>query len=248
MTYLQNWPIAVLLAALLPIIIHMLNRLRYRTVQWAAMIFLLKANKAATRRAKLRQYLLLLCRALAILFHVWAMLRPVVGGWIGNAAGGASEVVVIMLDRSASMEARGNTEDAASRRAHAVELLQQAAKNSPGSRFVLIENVLRQPLEIGDAGTLATMQMTQPTDTAADIPAMFRAALEYLVKNKPGSAELWIASDLQASNWRPESPDWPDISARFAGLPQETRVRVLDLSGKSTSNLSAGLRSVDFRP
>ena len=89
MTYLQNWPAAVLLAALLPIIIHMLNRLRYRTVQWAAMIFLLKANKAATRRAKLRQYLLLLCRALAILFLVWAMMRPVVGGWLGATTGGA---------------------------------------------------------------------------------------------------------------------------------------------------------------
>jgi hypothetical protein len=94
MHYLQNWPMAVLLAALLPIIIHMLNRLRYRTVQWAAMIFLLKANKAATRRAKLRQYLLLLFRALAILFLVWAMMRPVVGGWLGATAGGAPEVVM----------------------------------------------------------------------------------------------------------------------------------------------------------
>ena len=68
MTFLQNWPLAVLLAALLPIIIHMLNRLRYRTVQWAAMIFLLKANRAATRRAKIRQYLLLLFRCLVLLW------------------------------------------------------------------------------------------------------------------------------------------------------------------------------------
>ena len=248
MTYLQNWPLAVLLAALLPIIIHMLNRLRYRTVQWAAMIFLLKANKAATRRAKLRQYLLLLFRALAILFLVWAMMRPVVGGWLGSAAGGAPEVVIMLLDRSASMEGRGGAEDAASRRAHGLELLAQAAKNSAGSRFVLIENVLRQPVEIADAGALATMQMAQPTDTAADIPVMLRAALEYLVKNKPGSAEIWLASDLQASNWRAESAEWGDIAARFAGLPQETRARVLDLSAKATSNLSVALRSAEFRP
>jgi hypothetical protein len=60
MSYLQDWSRWLLLLALLPIIIHMLNRLRYKTVQWAAMYFLLKANKAATRRAKLRQYLLLL--------------------------------------------------------------------------------------------------------------------------------------------------------------------------------------------
>jgi len=41
-------------AVLLPLIIHLLNRLRYKTVHWAAMIFLLKANRAATRRAKIR--------------------------------------------------------------------------------------------------------------------------------------------------------------------------------------------------
>src|SRR5687767_9894757 len=150
MGYWNWWHWSVFLVALLPIIIHMLNRLRYRTVQWGAMIFLLKANKAATRRAKLRQYLLLLCRALAILFLVWGMMRPMVGGWLGSKAGGASEVIVVLLDRSASMEARGGGDDASSRRAHALELLTQAAKNSAGSRFVLIENVLRQPVEIAD--------------------------------------------------------------------------------------------------
>jgi hypothetical protein len=248
MTYLQNWPIAVLLAALMPIIIHMLNRLRYRTVQWAAMIFLLKANKAATRRAKLRQYLLLLFRALAILFLVWGMMRPVVGGWLGATTGGAPEVVMILLDRSASMETRGGAEGAASRRAHAIELLEQAAKNSAGSRFVLVENVLRQPLEIADATTLGSMQMTQPTETAADVPAMLRVALEYLVKNKPGSAEVWLASDLQSTTWRPESPEWQDIAARFAGLPQETRVRILDLSSAPGTNLSVAVRAADYRP
>lgn len=248
MGFLNWWHWAVFLLAALPIIIHMLNRLRYRTVQWAAMIFLLKANKAATRRAKLRQYLLLACRALAILFLVWAMMRPVVGGWLGSTAGGASEVVVVLLDRSASMEAKAGGDDTGSRRAHALELLRQAAKNSSGSRFVLIENVLRQPVEIADAGTLTTMQMAQATDAVADLPAMFRSALEYLVKNRPGSAEVWVASDLQASNWRAESPEWADINARFAGLPQETRVRVLDLGAKTQTNLSVSLRGAEFRP
>jgi hypothetical protein len=233
-------------AVLLPIIIHLLNRLRYRTVHWAAMLFLLKANKAATRRAKIRQYLLLLFRALVILFLVWAMSRPIVGGWIGSAAGGAPEVVLVLLDRSASMEGRGPDRQE-SKREHAIALLAQAAKQSAGSRFVLIENVLRQPLEIADTASLASMQMASATDTAADLPAMLRAALDYLVKNKPGSAEIWLASDLQAANWRPDAPEWQDIAARFAGLPQETNVRVLDLSSAGGTNLSIGVKTADFR-
>ena len=103
MSYLQPWMLWALPTVLLPIIIHLLNRLRYRTVHWGAMMFLLRANKAATRRAKIRQYLLLLFRALVILFLIWAMSRPITGGWIGKAAGGASEVVLVVLDRSASM-------------------------------------------------------------------------------------------------------------------------------------------------
>jgi hypothetical protein len=246
MSYLQPWMLWALPAILLPIIIHLLNRLRYRTVHWGAMMFLLKANKAATRRAKIRQYLLLLFRALVILFLVWAMSRPIVGGWIGSAAGGAPEVVLVLLDRSASMEGRGPDQQE-SKRQHAIALLTQAAKQSAGSRFVLIENVLRQPLEIADTSALASMQMAAATDTAADIPAMLRTALDYLVKNKPGSAEVWLASDMQASNWRADSAEWQDIAARFAGLPQETNVRVLDLSSTGGMNLSLGLKSADFR-
>ena len=246
MAYLQPWMLWVLPAVLLPIIIHLLNRLRYRTVHWGAMIFLLKANRAATRRAKLRHYLLLALRCLVLLFLIWAMARPLIGGWLGSAAGGAPETVILLLDRSASMEAHGG-EGQESKRAHGLSLLSQAAKQSAGSRFVLIENVLRQPLEIADASTLATMQMCEPTDTAADLPAMFRAALDYLTKNKPGSAELWVASDLQASNWRPDSAEWQDIAARFNGLPQSLRVRILDLSSPPGNNISLAVKNAEMR-
>ena len=234
-------------AVLLPLIIHLLNRLRYKTVLWAAMMFLFKANKAATRRAKIRQYLLLASRMLLLLFFLWAMARPLTGGWLGAAAGGAPDTVIILLDRSSSMEATGPDRQE-SKRAHALSLLAQAAKQSEGSHFVLIENALRQPMDIADAGTLSAMSMAGPSDSTADIPAMLLTALEYLIKNTPGSAEIWLASDLQSSNWRPESPDWADLQARFAGLPQETRLRVLDLSAPLTSNASLTLRSVELRP
>ena len=246
MAYLQPWMLWALPAILLPIVIHLLNRLRYKTVHWAAMIFLLKANRAATRRAKIRQYLLLACRTLLLLFLIWAMARPLVGGWMGAAAGGAPETVLILLDRSASMEARGPGQSE-SKRTHALSLLSAATRQTPGSHFVLIENVLRQPLEIADAGGLDSMQIAEPTDTAADLPAMFRAALDYLVKNRPGSAEVWVASDLQSSNWHPESPEWQDIDARFAGLPQSVRLRILDLSAPPGNNVSVAVKSAEVR-
>ena len=94
--------------------------------------------------------------------NLWAMARPLTGGWLGAAAGGAPDTVLILLDRSSSMEATGPDRQE-SKRAHALSLLAQAAKQSEGSRFVLIENALRQPMDIADAGTLSAMSMAGQT-------------------------------------------------------------------------------------
>ncbi len=51
-----------------PIIIHLINRIRFRRVKWAAMEFLLKAQKRMRRRKILEQLLLLLLRCLLVFF------------------------------------------------------------------------------------------------------------------------------------------------------------------------------------
>src|ERR687885_164639 len=45
-----------------PIIIHLINRLRFKRVRWAAMEFLLKSQKRNRRRLIIEQLLLLLLR------------------------------------------------------------------------------------------------------------------------------------------------------------------------------------------
>src|SRR5262245_56968624 len=50
-------------AVAVPVIIHLLHRKRFRVVPWAAMRFLLAAQKKNTRRLRLEQLLLLILRA-----------------------------------------------------------------------------------------------------------------------------------------------------------------------------------------
>src|SRR5205807_696211 len=50
-----------------PIIIHLINRMRYRRVRWAAMEFLLKSQKRNRRRLIIEQLILLALRILLIL-------------------------------------------------------------------------------------------------------------------------------------------------------------------------------------
>lgn len=244
MSFLQPLMVWGLLAAALPIVIHLLNRLRYRTVKWGAMMFLVKAAKSSTRHARLRHYLVLAARTLMLLFFAVALCRPIVGGWLGMTLSGPPDAVIVVLDRSASMEAVDPRRQS-SKREYALALFGDVAKETVmSSRFVLIENVLKTPREIGGPGALAGLDITGPTDTAADMPAMLREAVTYIRENQTGRTEIWIASDLQRSNWRPDSEEWTRLSAEAAALPQDVRIRLLALNEDYGRNTALSLRQV----
>ena len=59
-----------------PILIHLLNRRRTRTVSWAAMHLLREALAQQQRRLRLRDWLLLLLRTVAILLFAAGLARP----------------------------------------------------------------------------------------------------------------------------------------------------------------------------
>ena len=85
MTFLQPFMLWGLLLGLLPILIHLFNRLRHRKLPWAAMMFLRMANRKSTKYAKVRQWLVLFFRMLAVLALIFALSRPLAGGWPGRA-------------------------------------------------------------------------------------------------------------------------------------------------------------------
>ena len=87
MSFLQPLLLWGLLAASIPIVIHLLNRRRHKTVKWAAMQFLLKATRESRGKKKLRHILILTCRALGIATLVGAAARPLLGGMLGWGGG-----------------------------------------------------------------------------------------------------------------------------------------------------------------
>lgn len=249
MTFLQPFILWGLPLALLPIIIHLLNRMRYRTQKWAAMSFLFSANRASTRYAKLRQFIILACRVCALAALVLAVARPLAGGWLGWALSPSPDVIVIVLDHSASMEAH-DAATSVSRREQALRAIASAAAPyADRSRFVIIENAMRKPQEIAkpDFETLSGLAITGPTNTSADMPAMLDTTAEWLSRNQAGLTEVWIASDLQRSNWQPESNRWQAVMAKIAGLKQTVRVRLLALTQPVAPNVSVAIVDTNRR-
>ncbi len=246
MTFLQPWVLLGLPLVFLPIIIHLLNRLRHRPKPWAAMRFLVSATRNSVSQTRLRQLLILLFRVMAVAMLVLFLARPLAGGWLGWALSPAPDAILILLDRSASMEMRSG---GSSRRQQALQLLSQAARPfEQTSHLVLIDSATRGAQEVAGADSLARLSVAGPSDTAADIPAMLRAAFDWLIENRAGTAEIWIASDNQRSNWMPEDPRWKSVIAQLSGLSQKVRVRLLELNQAPEDNASIAVKELLRRP
>ncbi len=89
----------------IPILIHLLFRLRRKRVDWAAMRFLLEAFKKQRRRLKLEQWLLLAVRCLLVALIGAALAGPLLSGCSEMLRGGGQggRVVHIVLDDALSM-------------------------------------------------------------------------------------------------------------------------------------------------
>ena len=222
-----------LLAASIPVLIHLINKRRHKTIQWAAMQFLLKATRESRGKKKLRHILILTCRALAIAALAFAAARPIVSGLIGWG-GGSIDTVVLLLDRSASMEAKPG-DGLAPRRQIVIEKVRDTMKTLGATRLVLIDSASGRPQEIPSPDILPEIAATASTDTAADFPTLLARAAEFLSETT-GRSEVWLASDLQTSNWHPDDERWSAARASLAALSQKPAVRVLSLTGPSASN------------
>ncbi|NNM28552.1 MAG: hypothetical protein HKO57_03465 [Akkermansiaceae bacterium] len=234
MTFLQPLLLYGLLGAAIPVIIHLLNRRRFRTVKWAAMQFLLKATRESRGKKRLKHILILTCRALAIAALAFAVARPLVGGLLGWG-GGTVDTVILILDRSASME-RSEGSGQPGKRASVLQRVAEAMKELGGARLVLIDSATGKAQEVPSPEVLPELSTTAPTDTTADMPALASAAVDYIQDAQPGRAEIWIASDLQSPDWQPEDARWSAFRATLAELDQNVELRILALKSRERND------------
>ena len=85
--FLNPWMLLGSLAVASPILIHLLNKRRFKIVEWAAMDFLFEAEKKNKRRVQIENMILLLLRCLAMLLIAFMLARPFLpSGMIGAFA------------------------------------------------------------------------------------------------------------------------------------------------------------------
>ncbi len=246
MTFLAPVMLFALPLAALPVIIHLIHLYRRRQVKWAAMIFLLAAQRMNKGLSRLRQILILALRVIAVAGIIFVVTRPLAGGWLG-LLGGAPDTVLILLDRSASMEQK-NTATGESKRAAGLRNIAKAIRDAVGTRshLVLIDSALGKPIAIDKAEALLNLPQTEATDTAADIPGLMQSALDYITTNKSGRTDVWLLSDLQQTDWDPNGGRWQTLRGAFATL-QGVRFHLLCYPQPAPDALSVTIGRVTRR-
>ncbi|MBZ0179323.1 MAG: BatA domain-containing protein [Melioribacteraceae bacterium] len=104
MIFLNPTVLFGLLAASIPVLIHLLNLRKLKKIEFSTLAFLKELQKTKIRRIKLKQWILLALRILLILLLVSAFARPTIESvTLGGASSAAKTSSVIILDNSFSM-------------------------------------------------------------------------------------------------------------------------------------------------
>ncbi len=243
MSFLQPMLLAALPLVGLPIIIHLINQRRYQTVRWAAMMFLLAANRMSRGYARIRQWLIMAVRMLAIAGLIFAISRPLAGGWLGLAGGGRADTTILLVDRSPSMQQTG-AGTGGSKLETGLSQLSRTLATLGSARWVLIDSASNKPQELESIAELPRLPSTGPVSASADIPGMLQAARDYIKANKSGRTEIWICSDTRTNDWNPESGRWQALRDAFQEFPQGVRFHLLAYPQVPSRNLSVRVTDV----
>jgi hypothetical protein len=197
----------------LPVLIHLINRLRYRRVRFAAMEFLLSSQQRNRRRILLEQLLLLLMRMAIVAGLVLLIARYIVDPGQLSIFRGAKAHHVVLLDDSASMRDRwGETSAFAEALGVVRELLSQGAQRPDTQTFSLLalskpEQPFVSQRDVNEAFVLEMATKLDPgtfhsTHQALDLVAGLRAAQKYLAEEKGAVQQLHVVSDFRERDWR----------------------------------------------
>lgn len=239
-------------AAAVPVLVHLLSRQRYQVVPWAAVRFLVAAQKRHRRRVD--RWLLLAVRVLAVLVTLAGLcaVMPWAEAVWQAAAPGRPEAVsaaprthhVLVVDASLSLTAKADGE---TRFDKALALAERAVRTAnAGDGFTLI--VLAGPAQVVVPGpsndaekVVAEIRGLKPTHGTADLAAGLNAVADVLGRSPRAypRRQVLVFSDLQRSAFapllpRPDGPP-PEVWARV--LPRAD-VAVVDVAGADLDNLA----------
>ncbi|MFZ4568166.1 MAG: BatA domain-containing protein [Bacteroidota bacterium] len=104
MTFLNPFILFGLAAAAIPILLHLLNLRKLKTIDFSTLRFLKELQKTSIRKLKAQQIILLILRTLIVIFSVLAFSRPTIKSTLPSIGTHAKSSIIVVLDNSLSMD------------------------------------------------------------------------------------------------------------------------------------------------
>jgi len=194
-------------------------------------MFLRRISRKTIRYQKLRHLLLLMMRVLAILFLVFAFMRPFrTVPHAAAAPGRVASSLVILVDNSMSMGYGDRWTRALKAAGDEVRSAQ------PGDKVAVLEfsdrTISRFQLSSDFAGALSRIQELELTDHPTRYAQALKAADQIALGAATGRRVIWLISDFQKSGWASEEQDFR--------LSPAVELQHVDVGSDNYSNLAFG--------
>ena len=241
-------PLAALAA--IPVVIHILSRLRLRRAEFPSLLLLATAKRERFSWLRLKELLLLFFRTLALLGLLLALARPFVSRRLPGL--GRANDLIVVLDDSYSMARPDQWREA-------VLVARDLIASLGPSRRAALATASDQLPTLGlqwrtAAELLPVLDSLKPTFTAAVLEPALRKAVELA---KPARAEVAVVTDLQAralpADWQPQA-DVPitlfavsDPGGENAGITRLYTEDRFPVAGRAT-RIKADLANHGSRP
>ena len=209
------------------------------------MRFLLSAKRMSKGMARLRHVMILTARTLAIAGLIFAISRPLATGWFGALGGGKPETIVVLLDRSASMQQQELATGISKTRAGLEKIADMVNAFDGSQKIVLIDSATNRPFVVDSADSLLDLAQVRETETSANIPEMMQVALDYITENESGRTDVWLCSDGQRGDWNEESSQWSSVRSAYSKL-EGVRFNLLNYAESAKQNYSVVVENVSL--
>ena len=228
-------------ALAIPIIVHLLNRRRFKKLPWAAMRFLQVSLERNQRRMKVEDWILLLLRLALVALLALALARPA-ATWLDSQSLGSKIASTVIIDSSGSM---GRTDQGTEKtrfkiaRGFGAEAIKTLPRGSAASVIFAADSTgsgITEPThDLNRAKKILEGENAEPlTNRSSDLMPAVKAALDSLGNRSAAQKELVLVTDGDANAWN----QFESIIRVLESAPEDIRSVIAIVGNSPGENLA----------
>lgn len=213
-------------AALIPLIIHLIERRRVQRVVFGSIWFLRGMVRRLARRRRTSELILLILRMAVLVFLALAFSRPFFrpAGATGEGDSGGAKAAAVLVDVSASMKIGSRMAEAKKHALSVIDRLQTGDQVAVYAFGIRLDTVTAWTAEHGAARSAITE--LKAGDQGTDLADALRQVGEAIAEIAAASREITVCSDMQAAGWDNYRGEWQ--------LPRGVALALVDVGGDKT--------------